>query len=253
MLFGCMPEKTSQAAEAGASRNGFGAWCADLAVRHRLIANLLIHNFLFALALLMAYLVRFEAFFGEVRQVTWFSEFFLPSLPFFLVGKSVIFGLRRLFRGWWQYAGLRDVVNILFASWLFVLAAYVIIVILVKVPPMLLQKTPLRGYSRGVLLLDFILTVFLVCTARLGVRFYHEESRPIAREGVRRVLIVGAGDAAETLLREIHRMRVERYRVVGLVDDDPAKQGIYIHNIPVLGTIEELKEICAERNIFVLE
>ena len=49
---------------------------------------------------------------------------------------------------------------------------------------------------RGVLVLDFLATVFLVCTARLAIRIYREQLRPISEEGVERVLIVGAGNAA---------------------------------------------------------
>jgi FlaA1/EpsC-like NDP-sugar epimerase len=106
-----------------------------------------------------------------------------------------------------------------------------------------------RTYSHGVLVLDFFATVFLVCTARLGFRLYREELRPVSSEGVRRVLVVGAGDAAESILRQIYRMPEERYRVVGLVDDDPTKQGIFIHGAPVLGTTEGLRGICEERKV----
>ena len=98
-------------------------------------------------------------------------------------------------------------------------------------------------------MLDFLATVFLVCTARLGFRLYREELRPVAPEGVRRVLIVGAGDAAEAIVREIHRMRVERYLVVGMVDDDPAKRSITIHGVPVLGTTEDIRKVCEEDDI----
>jgi FlaA1/EpsC-like NDP-sugar epimerase len=60
---------------------------------------------------------------------------------------------------------------------------------------------------------------------------------------------VGAGNAGEALLREIHRMPVAQYEVVGFIDDDPIKKGINIHGIPVLGTVEQLPEVCEERNI----
>ncbi|MCD4699652.1 MAG: polysaccharide biosynthesis protein, partial [Phycisphaerae bacterium] len=154
----------------------------------------------------------------------------------------------KLFRGWWQYAGIRDVVNILLAGWVFLFVAYGVVLVLVYLPPHLGKEVIIkRGqYSNGVLVLDFMATVFLVCTARLGVRFYREELRPSSTDGVRRVLIVGAGNAAEALLREIHRMRAERYRVVGLVDDDPAKKGIFIHGIPVRGTVADIRQICEE-------
>ncbi|MBN2295739.1 MAG: polysaccharide biosynthesis protein, partial [Pirellulales bacterium] len=58
-----------------------------------------------------------------------------------------------------------------------------------------------------------------------------------------------AGDAGETVIREINRMRVERYRVVGLLDDDSSKQNLIIHGVPVLGRTEDIREVCEKYNI----
>jgi FlaA1/EpsC-like NDP-sugar epimerase len=73
--------------------------------------------------------------------------------------------------------------------------------------------------------------------------------RPISAQGVTRVLIIGAGNAAEAIIREIHRMRVERYRVIGLVDDDPAKSNLTIHGIAVLGATTDIREICEDKKV----
>ncbi len=232
--------------EADRPRGGFLARCAGMAVRHHLAFNLLTHNILFALALLLAYLVWFEAAYRQADLSNWFVRLYLMQLPFVLIVKSIIFHWMKLFRGWWRYAGIRDVVNILIASWLFLLVAYVTVGVFFWLPRQLGKEPILKTYSQGVMLLDFLATVFLVCTARLGVRFYREELRPASADGVRRVLIIGAGNAAEALLREIHRMRTERYRVVGLVDDDPTKKGIFIHGVPVLGAVADIKRICEE-------
>ncbi len=241
-----MHEDKAQSNEFSNGNGRFAARCSEMVLRHRFAFNLVAHNLLFALALLLAYMVRYDAARpGDEEQRAWFTFYYLPSLPFFLVIKSVIFARMKLLRGWWQYAGIRDVVNILIACWIFLFISYAAVMVFVHVP-MWLGKLPLFSYSRGVLVLDFMATVFLVGAARLGVRFYHEEMRPASSEGVRRVLIIGAGNAAEALLREIHRMRIERYRVVGLVDDDPTKKGIYIHGIPVLGTTDDIKRICEE-------
>jgi len=244
-----MPENRDNNAAEGTDNGRRNSRFAEVVLRHRLITNLVIHNVLFTIALLMAYLVRFDAGWpGEGLQREWFYTYFLPSLPFFLVGKSIIFGRMKLFRGWWQFASIRDVASILIASWIFLMVAYVTVVVFVYLPQWL-ERQVAFGYSRGVLVLDFMATVFVVCVARLGVRLYHEEMRPVSSEGVRRVLVVGAGNAGEALLREIYRMRVERYRVIGLVDDDPTKKGTFMHSAPVLGTTDDIKDICEEEKV----
>ncbi len=233
--------------EHGKPHSGFLARCAGVAIRHRLAFNLVVHNALFALALFLAFLVRYDTGWADGGGKThWFTSQFLVWIPFFLIAKSVIFHWLKLFRGWWQYAGIRDVVSILLAGWIFLFVTYGAVLVLVYLPPQLGKEAIIKQYSNGVLVLDFMATVFLVCTARLGVRFYREELRPASADGVQRVLIVGAGNAAESLLREIHRMKAERYRVVGLVDDDPAKKGIFIHGVPVRGTVADIKQICEE-------
>jgi len=81
------------------------------------------------------------------------------------------------------------------------------------------------------------------------IRLYYEEFRTVEAGRLKRFLIVGAGNAGEALLREIHRMPIVQYEVIGFIDDDPTKLDINIHGIPVLGAVEQLPKICADRNI----
>ena len=214
------------------------------------------HQVLFTLALLGAFLIRSDALAGE-RGYSWMKglQSFLIVLPFFLILKTVIFWRMKLFRGGWQYSSIRDVMRILLACWLFVFIAFVLVYGLYRIPTAVGLRPPwwlvlfFGSMPRGVLVLDFLATVFLICTARLAIRIYREQLRPTAAEGVQRVMIVGAGNAAEVLIREILRMRVERYRVVGMVDDDPHKQKLMMHDIPVLGTTEDIRRLCDELNV----
>ena len=222
--------------------------------RFRYVLSATTHIVLFTLALLLAYLVWFDAGPNAAGQA-WFFESFIKLLPFFVIVKAIIFGWRKLFRGGWQYASIRDVARILLASWIFVAVAFACVFVFVYLPKMQGKMLPpvvgpyFDGFPKGVLVLDFLATVFLVCTARLGFRIYREELRPISAEGVRRVLIVGAGNAAETIIREINRQRIERYRVIGLVDDDPGKRGLIIHDAPMLGKTEDIRQICEDNDI----
>ncbi len=230
-------------------------WLESFALRHRFWVNVVLHVILFALALMLAYLIRFDAGIPGVGKEEWFVHRYLWWLPFFLGVKVIIFGRMHLFRGGWQYASIRDVASILIASWVFVLVSYPLYYLTYYLPvsrgtlPLPYVGEYFAKWSHGVLVLDFLATVFLVCTARLGFRIYREELRPISAGGAKRVLIVGAGNAAETIIREIHRMRVESYRVVGLVDDDPAKKNMMIHGVPVLGQTKDIRQICEEEDI----
>ena len=216
--------------------------------RHRFALSLAIHGLLFSLALLLSYIARFDI---GMKQEHWFLGSFLPWLPWFVFAKLLVFGLMGQFRADWTYAGVRDLVSILVASWVSLAMIYLPIFLFRwiptwggKIPPQFFEL-----YPQGVVLLDFFASVFLVCTARLGFRLYMEELRPVAPEGLKRVLIIGAGHAAEVVIREIHRMRVGRYRVVGLVDDDPAKQRLSIHGTPVLGGTDNIPELCEEYEV----
>jgi len=211
---------------------------------------------LFTLSLLLAYLIRSDAV-VESQGYSWVRglESFLYTLPFFLIGKSLVFWWMKLFRSGWRYAGIRDVSRILLASWIFLLLTFLASYVFFRIPVSMGRTPPEALHAffamipRGVLLLDFLATVFLVCAARLGFRIYREEMRPMAKEGAHRVLIVGAGNAGESVIREIHRMRVERYSIVGLVDDSPRKKGIRIHEVPVLGRTEDLPTICKDYEV----
>ena len=61
------------------------------------------------------------------------------------------------------------------------------------------------------------------------------------------VIIVGAGDAAEQILREMLRAPALGYTPIGLVDDDPRKKNLRLHGIRVLGTTDELQHLLRDR------
>ncbi len=222
-----------------------------LAAGHRVTANVIAHNILFAAAFFLAFIVRYDAgvpFTGKGARGSWLIDQYLTFLPYVLLVKSIIYARMRLFHGHWRYTSTRDVWRIVWAAWWFVLVTAVVVILTYYVPQ-LTQRVTYYSYSKGVLLLDFVLSIFVVCTARLAVRLYREELRPISPEGLTRIIIVGAGNAAETLIREIYRMTEDRYRVVGLVDDNPHTQGLYIHDLPVLGGTEDLKDLCDEYEV----
>ena len=110
----------------------------------------------------------------------------------------------------------------------------------------------LKGFwlqIHGVIMLDLFTTIMLLAGVRMIVRLYHEEYFSSTPAVLKQFLVVGAGDAGEALLREMMRIKMSEYHVVGFVDDDPAKQGMRIHGVPVLGAVDKLPEICTEQKI----
>lgn len=88
--------------------------------------------------------------------------------------------------------------------------------------------------------------------AMIGVRFYgrvfHERSLSNVGGG-KRLLLVGSGQAADMIVREIHRNPALRILLVGLVDDDPSLRGMRLHNHPVLGTVEDVPRLVATHEV----
>ncbi|MBI2360938.1 MAG: polysaccharide biosynthesis protein [Deltaproteobacteria bacterium] len=188
------------------------------------IADLL----LVSLAYQLAFLLRFDF---QLTAEEW--DRFLWSLPFVLVIKLSVFGYFHLYGGVWHYVSMRDILAILKAGTLgsFFFSAAVLLVLG-------------RGFPRSVLLLDWIFCLALVGGGRLSMRAVREYRRRRRPDDAAPALIVGAGDAGEMLIREMDRSDRLGYKVVGFVDDDPEKQGRRIHGVKVVGSIDQLPDLC---------
>ncbi len=215
-------------------------------LRFRRPLIILAHIIAFAASLMLSFLVASNMQFRR----GWFVNQYPLLLMFFIIIKLVVFGLFKQYRGWWRYVGISDLIGILQAS----LVSTLIIVVLwygIGLNINLVRRSlpTIAEVSQGVFVADLFATVLVLAGLRMVIRLYYEEFRTTEAGRLKRFLIVGAGNTGEALLREIHRMSVTQYEVIGFIDDDPAKQGINIHGIPVLGTVEELPKIRKDRNI----
>ena len=208
---------------------------------------MLAHIAAFAASLMFSFLVAGNMQFRRDWLVAQYPFFLL----LFLAVKLPVFGLFKQYRGWWRYVSIADLVGILRAS---LVSTLVIVAIwfgmFLQVPAVRRALPPsLAAISQGVFMADLFGTILLPAGLRMIIRLYHEEFRTTESRRLKRFLIVGAGNAGEALLREILRMPIIQYDVAGFIDDDPVKQGIRIHGIPVLGTVEQLPRICETRKI----
>lgn len=113
----------------------------------------------------------------------------------------------------------------------------------------LLELRQTQRHIEGVLMLDLFTTIVVLSAFRMLIRLYHEEFFSETRGTARRYLIIGAGNAGESLLREMLRRKDTNYDVVGFIDDDPIKQGMSIHGISVLGPLSQLPQIVKDKSI----
>ncbi|MBI5751882.1 MAG: polysaccharide biosynthesis protein [Hydrogenophilales bacterium] len=181
----------------------------------------------------LAYLFRFnlelpsEHLYGMLRTLIW-------VVPV----QALIFRQFGLYRGIWRYASLPDIQRIVFAvgtGSLVVAVTLFMFRVSVVVP-------------RSVLLLDPILLVMFMGGSRLAYRGWKENRLYglLSLQG-EPVLVVGAGDAASNLVKELARSR--QWRVVGLLDDDVKKHERLIQGVRILGRIDQLPEFAHELNV----
>jgi len=208
---------------------------------------ILAHIAAFAASLMFSFLVASNMQFRR----EWLVEQYPFLLLLFLSVKLPVFGLFKQYRGWWRYVSISDLLGILRASLVSTLIIVALWFIVILQIPALRRSLPpaIAAISQGVFMADLFGTILLPAGLRMIIRLYHEEFHTTESRQIKRFLIVGAGNAGEALLREMLRMPVVQYETIGFIDDDPVKQGTNIHGIPVLGTVEQLPRICADRNI----
>ena len=160
------------------------------------------------------------------------------TLPWVIPIQATAFLWFGLYRGIWRYASLPDLRRILLA----VLAGAA------AVPLGLFLLQILAGVPRSVLVLDPILLLFMMSGSRLIYRLW-KERRLYGLKSLQGnpVLVLGAGDAAVGLVKELARS-IE-WRVVGLLDDDPRRRGLILHGLEVLGRIDELPVVAGKLDV----
>ena len=181
-----------------------------------------------ALVVLSNYLAFWLRFDGSIPATE--LAVCLQTIGLLLAIRAAAFVPFRLYAGLWQYTGVPELCNIVLA----VASSTTVFYLAVNA----LGKT---DYSRSIVFIDSMLLVSFLS----GIRLSKRVSRRLRRtKGHKRVLIFGAGDAGEMIVRDMHN-RPGEYEPLGLVDDDAAKVGQHIHGVPVLSGRRDLGAIIA--------
>ena len=190
--------------------------------------QVILHDlFMSVLAWELAWWARFNF---EFPFAEWQKSIY--TIPILLLVQGVIFWRFHLYRGLWRFASIPDLWNIFRASIAGGLCLTLAFFILFR----------LEGIPRSILILYPIFLIFLLGGPRLTYRLWKDRSFSLkSTSGSSRVLIIGAGRAAEMLIREIMRDCV--YLPVAILDDNEVLKGSEIHGVKIYGKITRTEHI----------
>ena len=194
---------------------------------HREPLSLVVDGLLIAFAWNVTYLFRigFDRWF-EARP--WYDTWVMLGV---IATYLVLFALLKVPQSMWRFSGFGEVKRLTWACAGAGVACAAVV-----------MGLQLYGVPRSVLALHPLVVLMSVCMVRIGYRMLYEHSRAQITGGdkeVRRALILGAGQAAKHLMAGIHQ---QGWIVMGMLDDDPAKQGARIAGVPVLGPLESVHD-----------
>jgi UDP-GlcNAc:undecaprenyl-phosphate GlcNAc-1-phosphate transferase len=209
------------------------AFLVDLSYKRR-IFEVMLDLVLIILSYYLAYVLRFGPMSESTARIVFFR-----TLPVLLFVKMATFLVMGVYRGIWRYTSVGDLV--VFAK----------AVVISSVASLLAVLFAFRfeGVSRTVFIVDAIILLMMVAGSRMAFRLFRQVlPQPQSLEGSR-ILIYGAGDAGELLLRELRNNRDLKYAPVGFIDDDPNKKGKVIHGLRVFGGNGSLRSVCSEQRV----
>jgi UDP-GlcNAc:undecaprenyl-phosphate/decaprenyl-phosphate GlcNAc-1-phosphate transferase len=220
--------------ELATQNNAVFAFLVDISYKRR-IFEVMLDVVLITLSYYAAYVIARP---GSLNNATnW--ELFRATLPLLIALKLLAFLLAGVYRGIWRYTSVPDLITfgkgVTAGSMLSVLAI------------LLLYR--FQNFSRAVFLLDGFILLFAIVGSRIAFRVFREMlPLPFSNEG-RRVLIYGAGDGGEMVLRELRNNSEWKYQPVAFIDDDPLKKGKIINGLQVYDANGSLSDLCRDKTI----
>ena len=186
----------------------------------------------------LAIYVRYNLFFEP--QAIEFIENIFQYLPVNLILTVIVFAVFRLYQGIWKYASASDLVNIILAC--------LVSAVTQTIGMMLMGLRFPRSYP---------FMYFAVLTAGISIfrftyrilAYFRQKQQGLIKEGKTNTMIVGAGEAGNTLLKELQNSKFVEQNVCCLVDDDPGKIGKYLRGVLVAGNRKDICRLAEEYHI----
>lgn len=164
----------------------------------------------------------------------------LVPLLIYIIANSISISISRGYSSLWNQSIDREFIQM------------VIAVLVYQVPVAIVNKS--MGYEFPFLfyILNTLLTLLATCLSRVGYRVVRKVSMYISLQtykDAKKVLIIGAGSAGRLIIKELYKNQQLKKKPIGIIDDNKNKLGKKIHNIPVIGTCEDIKRIAKDYEV----
>ena len=188
------------------------------------------------LAILFSYFfalwIRFDCSYSAIPQN--YLDMYLHSIFFYALICLVVFKCLRLYKSIWRFASYIELYRLIIATGITLLIHIFLTLIFIG-------RMPVSYFIFGITL-QFLLTV----AGRFSYRFVLlvKSQRTTEEKSTQHVMLIGAGQAGQAILRDIKRAKEVNERVCCIIDDDPNKWGRFIDEIPVVGGRDKIAESC---------
>lgn len=191
---------------------------------NRIIILLIVDVAIVAFSSIMPLALRFGIFTMNISYL----EPAIKCLPADIIITIAVLAIFKLYNRVWTYAGIDEMISVLKASFV-IEALYVAYRIFAQV-----------DMPRSFYIFNWVFLFILLAGSRVSIRVFRQVRNKYQKTSdTRNVMIIGAGSAASLLIKELQYGPGD-YKIVCIIDDNPAKKGKYIHNIPIVGNRDDI-------------
>ncbi|MCI6389100.1 MAG: polysaccharide biosynthesis protein [Ruminococcus sp.] len=214
-----------------------------------LLADIVIVNLVYFVTTITYWIFRVDS--ALIKQLS-------VRIPYVTLIYILCYAIFRVYQTAWRYAGLADMVKYSISAGVGTCGVWVCDYVFMKTNRHLMANGTANTLYFNVLpktvYLDSLLIIILCCLAmRLASRSYlmfkHERNRKMHLAEMKQILIIGAGEAGTSLIRDFENNSYKFGNPAALIDDDKSKIGLLVNGVPVVGNCDDIERVCANYSI----
>ncbi len=214
-----------------------------------LLADIVIVNLVYFVTTITYWIFRVDS--ALIKQLS-------VRIPYVTLIYILCYAIFKVYQTAWRYAGLADMVKYSISAGVGTFGVWVCDYVFMKTNRHLMANGTASTLYFNVLpktvYLDSLLIIILCClTMRLASRSYlmfkHERNRKMHLAEMKQILIIGAGEAGTSLIRDFENNSYKFGNPAALIDDDKSKIGLLVNGVPVVGNCDDIERVCADYSI----